>query len=95
MANRTIAEQIAILEARRTVLEAALTTTGGGTASFSVDGLSKSYSNPASISAELTKVEKSLQRLYRGGRGMPVDLSEAATGGGSVNPYRSGSEVLL
>jgi hypothetical protein len=95
MANRTIAEQIAVLEARRTVLEAALTATSGGTASFSVDGLQQSYSNPAAISAELTKVEKSLQRLYRGGRGMPVDMSAAATGSGSVDPYRSGSEVLL
>ena len=82
MANRTIAQQIAVLEARRTVLEAALTSTTGGTASFSVDGLSKSYSNPAAISAELTKVEKSLQRLYRGGRGFVVDHSYAATGEG-------------
>jgi hypothetical protein len=62
MANRTIAEQIAVLEARRTVLEAALTATSGGTASFSVDGVQQSYSNPSAISAELTKVEKSLQR---------------------------------
>lgn len=85
VANRTIAEQIAVLEARRTVLEAALTKTISGTASFSVDGLSKSYSTPAAIRDELTRCEKSLQRLYRGGRGMPVDLSLAAAGSGATD----------
>ena len=79
MANRTIAEQIAVLEARRTALEAALTAATTGTASFSVDGLSVSRSSPERISAELTRCEKSLQRLYRGGRGFVVDLSETST----------------
>ena len=77
MANRTIAQQIVVLEARRTALEAALTASTSGTASFSVDGVSKAYSDPAKISTELTKVEKSLQRLYRGGRGFQIDLSQA------------------
>lgn len=76
VANRTIAEQIAVLEARRTALEAAYTSVCAGTASFSVDGLSKTNSNPATISAELAKVEKSLQRLYRGGRGFVLDMSQ-------------------
>ena len=78
MANRTIAQQIAVLEAYRTALEAARTVTTTGTASFSVDGVSKSYANPAAIAAELTKTEKSLQRLYRGGRGIQIDLSQSA-----------------
>ena len=80
---RTIAQQIAVLEARRTVLETALTSVSGGTAAFSIPGgLSKAYRDPAAISAELTKVEKSLQRLYRGGRGFVVDHSYEAAGEG-------------
>lgn len=97
MANRTIAEQIAILEARRTRLETALDATTTGTASVSIDGMSVGYATAGNIRAELTRCEKSLQRLYRGGRGMPVDMSEAGAIGrtGSTDPFRSGSEVLL
>jgi len=78
MANRTIAEQIAILEARRDALETALTSATSGLASFSQDGMSASFSTPDKISAELTRVEKSLQRLYRGGRGFQIDLSQTS-----------------
>lgn len=76
MANRTIAEQIAVLEARRTALESALTAVTTGTMSISVDGMSLSRSSPDSIRSELTRCEKSLQRLYRGGRGFQIDLSQ-------------------
>lgn len=79
MANRTIAEQIAVLEARRTKLEDALDAVTTGTMSFSVDGMSVSKSNPDAIQKELTRVEKSLQRLYRGGRGFQIDLSQTGT----------------
>ena len=97
MANRTIAEQIAVLETRRDALETALTSVMGGTASFSLDGMSKSFTNPQNIRDELTRCEKSLQRLYRGGRGMPVDMSQAGAvnQGGERDPFRSGGEVLL
>jgi len=95
MANRTIAEQIAVLEARRDRLETALDTVTTGAASISIDGMSTSFSSTDNIRAELTRVEKSLQRLYRGGRGMPVDLSQASGGDGHLDPYRSGAEVLL
>lgn len=79
MANRTIAQQIAVLEARRDALETALTTVTGGSSSLSVDGVSVSHSSPDIIQAQLTKVEKSLQRLYRGGRGFVIDLSQTGT----------------
>lgn len=100
MANRTIAEQITALEARRDTLEAALTTatTSAATTSFTVDGQSFQAGvgiNIKYLRDDLTRVEKSLQRLYRGGRGMPVDMSQAARGDTSADPYRSGSEVLL
>ncbi len=78
MANRTIAQQITVLEARRTTLEAALTAATTGVNSFSVAGMSVAYSSPDKIREELTRTEKSLQRLYRGGRGIQIDLSQSA-----------------
>jgi len=95
MANRTIAEQITVLEARRDRLETALDAATTGTASISMDGMAKTFTRTESIRDELTRVEKSLQRLYRGGRGMPVDMSQASGGTGHTDPYRSGGEVLL
>jgi hypothetical protein len=75
MANRTIAQQITVLEARRDALESAITTSAGGISSSSIEGMSISRSSIATMSAELDKVLKSLQRLYRGGRGFQIDLS--------------------
>ena len=74
--------------------------TQAATQSVSIDGMSIQSGvgiNINYIRSELTRCEKSLQRLYRGGRGMPVDMSEAGAIGrsGSTDPYRSGSEVLL
>ena len=79
MANRTIAEQIEVLETRRDALEAAITKAASGIQSAGVDGMNVAYSAPAAIQAELVRVEKSLQRLYRGGRGFQIDLSQTAT----------------
>lgn len=84
MANRTIAEQIAVLETRRDALEAALTKSSGGVSNRSIDGMSVSYSNPEAIHRELERVEKSLQRLYRGGRGFVIDMSYAASASDEV-----------
>lgn len=95
MGNRTIAEQLAVLEARRDKLETALDKASTGVTSMSAEGMSVSRSRPDEIRAELTRTEKSIQRLYRGGRGMPVDMSQAASGSDSSDPYRSGTEVLL
>lgn len=76
MANRTIAQQIAVLEARRDALETAITSAAGGISSSSIEGMSMSRTSISAMSAELDKVIKSLQRLYRGGRGFVVDMSQ-------------------
>ena len=67
-------------------------------AGFTLGDMSKQSmagGNVSYLRKELTIEEKKLQRLLRGGRGMPVDMSQAANGGNSSDPYRSGSEVLL
>ena len=93
MANRTIAQKITALETERDALEAAISSGRSGGSSFTLDGVSVTNWRLGDIRKELTRVEKSLQRLYRGGRGMPVDLSYGD--GNSDDPYRSGSETLL
>jgi hypothetical protein len=85
MANRTIAQQIAILEARRDTLESAITTGSGGISSSSIDGMSITRASIDVMSKELTKVEKSLQRLYRGGRGFQIDLSSCTASNDSTD----------
>lgn len=94
MANQTIAEQIAELEDDRVLIRASLTAarTGADVAGFTSGDLSVQRARIDSLQADLTRIDKSLQRLYRGGRGMPMDMSSAS---GGDDPYRSGSEVLL
>ena len=75
MANRTNAERIAKLEERRDALEAALLSASDGRMSISVNGMSVSRSSPEMLERDLAQVERSLQRLYRGGRGFVVDMS--------------------
>lgn len=75
MANRTIAERIAELEADRTRLRATMATAQAGTSSMTVDGMSVSLWQLKELRQELVRVEKSLQRLYRGGRGIVIDMS--------------------
>lgn len=77
MANRTIAERIAKLETQRDSLESAIATSQSAIASSTQGDQSFTLQRIDALREELTRVEKSLQRLYRGGRGMPVDLSYA------------------
>jgi len=75
MANRTVDEQVTELEAERAVLKTAITAAQtAGLSSFATDGLSATY-RLAELRADLIRVEKSLQRLYRGGRGFVIDMS--------------------
>jgi hypothetical protein len=95
----TKATKLAELEADRTRIRTALAAaqTASGTAGFSVDGISQNSGSGANIKAlreDLIAVEKSIQRLLRGGRGIVVDLS-AGVPGDPGDPYRSGGEVLL
>ena len=76
MANRTTAERVAELEADRVILRAALAKAQAGVASLSVDGMAVSYRQMRDLRSDLIRVNKSLQRLYRGGRGIVIDMSQ-------------------
>ena len=96
----TRAAQIIETEANITRLKTALAAaqTGASSQGFTLGDMSSQSGvgiNVKYLRDELTREEKKLQRLLRGGRGMPVDMSQAANGGNSSDPYRSGSEVLL
>ena len=86
MANRTVAQQITVLEARRDALESAITTAAAGISSSNIEGVGISRTSISAMSAELDKVLKSLQRLYRGGRGIVVDMSYPGTTEGDTSP---------
>lgn len=96
----TRAQQIAEAEADITRLKTALAAaqTSASAQGFALGDMSVQAGvgiNVKYLREELTTAEKRLQRLLRGGRGMPVDMSQAADGGRSADPYRSGAEVLL
>ena len=77
MANETIAQQITRLEAELVVIRAQIVTANSGVSSYNIGNLSvtKSYSQLAQLRKDETRIQKSLQRLYRGGRGFVVDMS--------------------
>ena len=91
----TLAERLTELRAEETALTAAILARIAGGKSVSLDGMSVTYGSAAEMREQREAVRKSIQRLLRGGRGMPVDMSQAANGGNDANPFRSGSEVLL
>lgn len=90
----TKAEQLAELQAELATVKTAIASARAGVASVSIDGMSKSNWRLAELRDERTRLEKSIQRLLRGGRGIVVDMSYS-TVADSGDPYRSGSEVLL
>jgi ElaB/YqjD/DUF883 family membrane-anchored ribosome-binding protein len=71
----TIATQITELEAELTALKSAMTSILTSGQSSSMDGINKTRASFESIKARRIEVEKSLQRLKRGGRGMIQDMS--------------------
>jgi len=75
MANPTRAQQITALEAELVLVKAQMAAASAGSQSFTLGDFSVSGVNYQQISGRRVAIEKSLQRLYRGGRGMPVDLS--------------------
>ena len=95
----TKAEKLAELQADRTRLRSSIAAaqTASATQGFTADGFSVQSGvgiNIKYLRDELATVEKSIQRLLRGGRGIVVDMS-AGVPGDSDDPYRSGGEVLL
>jgi hypothetical protein len=90
----TKAEKLAELQTELTAVKAAMTAALTGGRSVSIDGMSYSAWGMSELRDERTRLEKSIQRLLRGGRGMVVDMS-AGVPGDPGDPYRSGGEVLL
>jgi len=79
MANQTVAEKITELEAELVLVKAQQATASAGGQSFSLGDLSVSNVNYTALRDRRREIEKSLQRLYRGGRGFVVDMSHPGT----------------
>jgi hypothetical protein len=71
----TIAAQITDLETELTAVKSAMTSILTGGQSASMDGISKTKASYDSLKARRIEIEKSLQRLKRGGRGIIQDMS--------------------
>jgi hypothetical protein len=75
----TIAERLVELAAERTRLKTTIAAAQAGSSSFSIDGISGTTWRLNDLRDELTRVEKSIQRLTRGGRAIYVDHSSGAS----------------
>lgn len=75
----TIAQQITELETELAAIKTAQTAALTGGQSASIDGISISRISYGALSDRRVEVEKSLQRLKRGGRGIVQDLSYGTT----------------
>jgi hypothetical protein len=75
----TNAAKLTELQTELALVKTQLATARAGGQSFSVDGLSKTAWNINDLRREQTRLEKSIQRLLRGGRGFAIDLSYPAS----------------
>lgn len=87
----TIAAQITELEAELALVKAQMAAVSASTAnaSFSVDGMSVTKTGSSmyrELREQRTRLEKSLQRLYRGGRGIVLDMSADESDGNQDYP---------
>ena len=71
----TIASQITELEVELIAVKAAMTSMLTGGQSASMDGISKTNISYDALKSRRCEIEKSLQRLKRGGRGIVQDMS--------------------
>ncbi len=76
----TRAEQITELETELTTLKAARLSAFTGGSQFTLGDISVSGISSGNIGARIKEIEKSLQRLRNGGRGIVVDMSARADG---------------
>lgn len=79
----TNAEKLAELETELATLKTARTSALTGGSSYTIGSISVSGVNSSNIDARITQVEKSIQRLKRGGRGIVIDMSARSDGGES------------
>jgi len=75
----TIQAQITELEAELVLVKAQQAAASAGAQSYSVDGMTVTRVNYYALRDRRKELEKSLQRLYRGGRGFVVDASHPGT----------------
>jgi hypothetical protein len=94
MRMATKAEKLAELQADLAAVKTAIGTARAGNSSTSIDGMSVTKWRLNELRDEQVRLEKSIQRLLRGGRGIVIDMS-AGVAGDPGDPYRSGGEVLL
>lgn len=71
----TIAAQIIELEAELVLVKAQMASCRASGQSSSIDGMSITRVQLSGLAEERTKLEKSIQRLQRGGRGVVLDMS--------------------
>lgn len=77
----TVAEQITELESELTAVKAAMTSALTGGQSFQLGDMSITGTNYNALSQRRKELEKAIQRLRNGGRGIVVDMSARADGG--------------
>lgn len=87
--SQTRAQQITELEAELVLVKAQMAGASASGQSFTLGDFSVSSVNYRGVSERRTQIEKSLQRLYRGGRGMVIDMSQ--TDPDSSNPLHEES----
>jgi len=75
----TIAARITALELEQTAINAAITRILTGGQAAGSDGMNVSQAGLKTLYEQRDTNAKSIQRLLRGGRGMPVDLSYSTT----------------
>lgn len=78
----TKAEQLAELEAELVIIKAQMLAITTGGQSLSLSGMNVSKVNYPALKDRRIEVEKSIQRLTRGGREMVMDMSATPYGGG-------------
>lgn len=77
----TKAEQLAELEAELVIIKAQMLAITTGGQSLSLSGMNVSKVNYPALKDRRIEVEKSIQRLTRGGREMVMDMSATPYGG--------------
>lgn len=75
MSNPTVAAQITALEAELVIIKSRMASILSGGKAFTLGDLSVTNHEYKELRSDRTRIEKSLQRLYRGGRGFVVDAS--------------------